>query len=103
MISKTKNLPWWEAEKLTMNGPYGKQALQENWARSLVLLVMERGNDIYDHDIVKVQQGRKRAVELAKTLNPSIAEEKNLLELWWTMQAREQQLIDRYNLAWINS
>jgi len=95
-ISQKGFISFFAAAESIKNTPIFKIALMENWAMSLVHDVQNGKQNFDDRDIAKYREGRKDALERANTLHHGNIGESSLLNLWHTLQKKEQKLIDKY-------
>lgn len=88
----------WKIAEMVIPTEVGKKALQESWAYSLIMTVMQKDStDITDDDVASLRRGKRAAVEEVKKLeNHQGAWKEGLMSMWWTFQEREQQILDRY-------
>lgn len=96
--TSNKETDFWFAAAKVMETRVGKAALSHGVARSMVCDFMEGKREFSDSDLDKYRASQLRANEAAKTLDPTDFLQKSTLNLWWTMQAKEQELIDKYKV-----
>lgn len=89
-------ISFWGAAAKIMPTKIGKLAISEGWARSLICDFMEGKGEFGEAEISAYREGMARARYIAQTLDSKNPTEGLLLNLWWTMQKREQEIIDKY-------
>ena len=96
LFEKTR-LSFWEAAAQIMPTEIGRLALRECWARSLICSYMETGKTEYsEQEIERFRQGKRKVVEIARTLESDNPRDKDVLSFWHTLHQREQEIIDKY-------